>query len=235
MPIVRVNHCVPILNIYKRMGHIYSTENNIHHFVIGYMINPSLHINNVFRTKVQKCLGCYFSIETIKTIRDCLMKNNTSIMELIMIYETVGMAIRKVYIVLSCVVYNIIDNYVCINYLSCQSKILCNISKNSTFKETNFNLLLGIGIPELSLNLVSCHGFMLKPNSIVILNCRSRLINNYLSKVFFIIDWGSKQLNLIPNDVILIINLVDQLKTDYVMVKNEALSAISNILIKICI
>ena len=54
------------------------------------------------------------------------------------------------------------------------------------------------------------------------------MINNYLSKGFFIIDRGSKQLNLIPNDVILRINLVDQLKTDYVMVKNEALSAIAN-------
>ena len=69
---------------------------------------------------------------------------------------------------------------------------------------------------------------MLKSNSTVILNCRSHLINNYLSKGFFIIDRGSTQLNLIPNDVILRINLVDQLQTDYVMVKNEALSDIEN-------
>ena len=54
------------------------------------------------------------------------------------------------------------------------------------------------------------------------------MINNYLSKGFFIINPGSKQLQFIPNDVILIINLVDQLKIDYVMVKNDALSVISN-------
>ena len=69
---------------------------------------------------------------------------------------------------------------------------------------------------------------MLKSNSTVILNFRSLLINNYLSKLFFVVDRGSNQLNLIPNDVILIINLVDQLKTDYVMVKNKALSSIAN-------
>ena len=119
-------------------------------------------------------------------------------------------------------------------------KTLCSISSNPTFKETVFNLLLGIGIPELLLNLVSCHGFMTKSNSTVTLNFRSRLINNYLSKGFFIIEQGSKQLNLIPNYVISRINLVDQLKTDYVMVKNEALSSVANIInncifIKICI
>ena len=83
-------------------------------------------------------------------------------MALIIIYETVGMSIKKVFRVLSCVVYTLIENYVFIDYLSCQSKKLCDISKNTTFKETNFNLLLDIGIPELLLNLVSCHGFMLK-------------------------------------------------------------------------
>ena len=87
-----------------------------------------------------------------------------------MIYENVGKDIRRVYILLSCVVYAIIDNCVCIDYLSCKLKTLCNIANNPTFKETTFNLLLGIGIPEQLLNLVSCDEFMLKSNSTVILN-----------------------------------------------------------------
>ena len=87
---------------------------------------------------------------------------------------------RKLYIVLSCVVYTLIYNYVCIDYLSCQSKTLSGISNNPTFKDTSFNLILGIGIPELLLNLLSCHGFMMNSNSTVILNCQSRLIENYL-------------------------------------------------------
>ena len=58
------------------------------------------------------------------------MKKNTSVMELIMIYENNGKYTKTVYIVLSCVVYTIIDNYVCIRYLLCQSKTLCDISSN---------------------------------------------------------------------------------------------------------
>ena len=104
MPIVGVNHCLPILNMSKIMVHIYIIEKNVYQFVIGYMINPYLHFNNVFKTKVKKCLGCYFSIETMKTLKNCLMRKNTFVMALIMIYETVGIAIIKVYRVLGCVV-----------------------------------------------------------------------------------------------------------------------------------
>ena len=45
------------------------------------------------------------------------MKNDTSVMALIIIYETVGIATKKVYRVLNYVVYNIIDNYISIDYL----------------------------------------------------------------------------------------------------------------------
>ena len=71
------------------------------------------------------------------------------------------------YRVLSCVIYYLIENYVCVDYLSCQSKNLISISSKQKFEQKIFNILLGIGIPELLLNLVSCHGFMKKPNSTV--------------------------------------------------------------------
>ena len=70
------------------------------------------------------------------------------------------------------------------------------------------------------MNLVYCHGFMKEKNSIVILNLRTCLIINYLSKKIYIIEQGTKQLSLIPNDVILRINLNNQSDTDYVMVLN---------------
>ena len=54
MPLVGVNHCTPILHMFKRMVHIYITEKTIHQFEIGYMINPSLRINSIFREQVQK-------------------------------------------------------------------------------------------------------------------------------------------------------------------------------------
>ena len=173
MPIVGVIHRLPMLHLSKRVVHIYTTENTIHKFVIGYSY---LHINRIFREQVQKCLGFYFYIKTMKTIRYFLLNNNTSIMALITIYTNVGKDTRTVYRVLSCGAYALIDNYVCIDYLPCQSKTLCGISSNPKFKEISFNLLLVIGIPELLLNLLSCHGFMKKSNSTVILNFRSGLI-----------------------------------------------------------
>ena len=107
------------------------------------MNNPSLHIKRVFREKVQKFLGCYFLYQD----RDCLLKNNTSVMELIMTYGNNGKYTRIVYRMLICVVYSLIENYVCIDYLLCQSKTLSIISSNIIFKQTSFNISLGIGIP----------------------------------------------------------------------------------------
>ena len=131
------------------------------------------------------------------------------------------------YRVLSCVNYTLIYNYVCIDYVPCKSNTLSAISCNPTFKDTSFNILLGIGIPEMLLNLVSCHGFMKKPNSTLILNCQTRMINNYLSKGFSVIK-QKKQLSLLPNDVRLRINMINPLDTDYFMVKNKAIYAVAN-------
>ena len=98
------------------------------------------------------------------------MNKNKYVIALMIIYEYNEKDTKTVYRVLSCVIYTLVDNYVFIDYLSCQSKILYYISINLSFKETSFNLLLSIEIPELLLNLVSCHGFMKKSNSTVILN-----------------------------------------------------------------
>ena len=90
MPIVGDNNCLPILNLSKIMVHIYITGKTIHQFEIGYMINTSLQFNKIFKTQVEKCLGVSFYIRIIKTFKGCLMKKNTSIMALIMIYENNG-------------------------------------------------------------------------------------------------------------------------------------------------
>ena len=131
-------------------------------------------------------------------------------MVLVIIYENNGGYAKKVYIVLIFVVYSLIDNYVCIDYLPCQSKTLGSISSKPTFQDTSFNILLSIGIPELLLNLFSCHAFIKKTNSTVIINCRSLLINNYLANGLYIIENGSNQLSLLPNDVQLIFNMNNQ-------------------------
>ena len=62
---------------------------------------------------------------------------------------------------------------------------------------------------------------MKKPNSTVILNCRSRLVNNNLAKGFYIIEKDSKQKSMLPNDVKLIINMIYKMDKDFVIEKTE--------------
>ena len=70
-------------------------------------------------------------------------------------------------------------------------------------------------------------------NSTVILNWQTRLIKNYLSKGLSIIEQGKKQLSLFTNDVKLRVNLNNQFDTDYVMVKNRAISAVAKTIKKL--
>ena len=69
MPIAWVDFSLPILHMSKRMVHIYIIEKTVHQSAIGYMINPSLYFNKIFKTQVNIFLGSSFSIETIKSIK----------------------------------------------------------------------------------------------------------------------------------------------------------------------
>ena len=102
---------------------------------------------------------------------EVMKKKDTCVIALIMFYENNGTKPKNMYRVLSCVLYYLIKNYVCIDYISCQYKKLNSISSNRISEQTSFNILLVIGTPQLLPNLVSCHGFTEKPNSTVILNC----------------------------------------------------------------
>ena len=138
-------------------------------------------------------------------------------------YDSKGKKPIKVYNVLICILYSLIYYYVCIDYISCQSKALSSISTNRIFKKRSYNILIGTGIPEVLLNIVSWHGLMDKPNPHIILNCQSCLVNKYLAKGLFIISNNSEQLRSLPNDVKLRICTIDQLETAFVMAKNTAI------------
>ena len=81
----------------KIMVHIYSIDNSINQFSVGYMINPSLHVNKVLREKVEKFLNDKFYEKTMETIRGCLNNNNTCVIALIMFNENNGVKPKKVY------------------------------------------------------------------------------------------------------------------------------------------
>ena len=79
----------------KIMVHIYYIDDSINQFAIGYMINPSLHVDKVFREKVEKFLNYTYHEKKMETIRDFMKNNNTCIIALIMFYENNGVKTKK--------------------------------------------------------------------------------------------------------------------------------------------
>ena len=69
----------------------------------------------------------------------------------------------------------------------------------------------------------------------MILNFRTCLIKKYLSKELSSIEQKKNQLRFLPNYVKSRINLINQLDTDYVMVKNKAILTVSNTIKKLYI
>ena len=61
-----------------------------------------------------------FGETTQPFIKYTLEKNNTSVLELIIFYEIRADNPNKYYRVLSCVIYTITKNYVCIDYIACK-------------------------------------------------------------------------------------------------------------------
>ena len=63
--------------------------------------------------------------------------------------------------VLSCVIYTIIDKYVCIDYLGTEKNKISDlkIACTGSIKHDgmDYNNLFVIGIPDLLLNMLSCH------------------------------------------------------------------------------
>ena len=68
-----------------------------------------------------KCIKIKFGEITQPHISKVLSKQNTRVLALLMSYETRKNP-KKIFIVLSCVIYTIISNYVCIDYLGYESK-----------------------------------------------------------------------------------------------------------------
>ena len=73
-------------------------------------MNPSLKCNKVFREQVEKCLSVSFHEKIMETTRYFLKKKNTCVMARIMFYDDNGLKPKKLYRVLSCVVYSLIYN-----------------------------------------------------------------------------------------------------------------------------
>ena len=114
-----------ILLIHMSKRNIYIEESNerMNEFCFAYMFNSTLYKNKVLKDQVKACLGNTFDADTNKHINNILFRRNTRVIALIVHYEHGTFKTRNVFKVLSCVIYTIIDKYVCIDYLCTEKKI----------------------------------------------------------------------------------------------------------------
>ena len=127
-------------------------------FSFAYMCNPHLHINEMFTKQVKACLSKTFGDDTNKQINLIMKQPNTRVFALIMIYEQGQNQTEKRFKVLSCVIYTMIDKYVCIDYLCTLKNKLREIKVNhanlNKHEDQDYNNLFGIGIPDILMNIV---------------------------------------------------------------------------------
>ena len=74
IPLLGLYHRQPLLHMSKIFVYINTTYERINPFSIGYMINPTLQVNKVFRDKVEKFLRDTFHQNTMKGIKHFLRK-----------------------------------------------------------------------------------------------------------------------------------------------------------------
>ena len=86
---------------------------------------------------------------------------------------------------LSCVIYTIIERYVCIDYLGTEIKKINELRLGCTLQTKHegmdYDNLFGIVIPYILLNIVSWHGFLNNNEYIVILKCTNRMSDYYFN------------------------------------------------------
>ena len=67
--------------------------------------------------------------------------------------------------------------------------------------DKSFERILGIGIPDLLMNLMSFRGFLRNINYVVILKFPKGMLEYNFSKGFTILECNDKNLAKLPNDV----------------------------------
>ena len=75
----------------------------------------------------------------------------------------------------------------------------------------------GLGIPEILMNIMTCHEYTRSPNSSVIISFHNELVPYYISKVFYPVEKEDGMYNNIPEAVMDEINGVGIYKDDHTM------------------
>ena len=136
--------------------------------------------------------------------------------------------------VLIFVIYTIIRNDVCIDYLGSEKAKLSDLRPgvSGRYKHLGKNYInvLGFGIPNLLLNLLSCQGFSKKNESVVILKCPHRMSECYFNKRFIIFNCNENNLKRLTYLVKDIVGAEVTINSDKVMLCYTTIPSTSNTL-----
>ena len=137
---------------------------------------------------MKTCLSNTFAADNNRHINKTLMNRYTRVLALVVFYELGTFNPIKMFKVLSCVIYTIIDRYVCIDYLGTETRKISEIhlvfSLKTRHENKDYDNLFGIGIPEIFMNMLSCQGFLNNNESIVILKCPNMISQYYFNTRF---------------------------------------------------
>ena len=125
------NNRLPLFHMTKSLVYIQEIDQHINQFSIGYMINPRLNTNGIFKDQVNICMMKTFNVTEQKHITKILTQENTIVLALLWFYESNTKESKKLFRVLSSVIYTILGNYVCIDYLACLPKLLSTYPLNA--------------------------------------------------------------------------------------------------------
>ena len=110
--VLGANCHIPSIHMSNRKIWIEETNQCINEFYFAYMLNPILNKNKAFKDQVKACLNNKFGADNNKHINKTLMKQDTKVLALVVFYELGNFNPRKMFRVLSCVIYTIIDRCV---------------------------------------------------------------------------------------------------------------------------
>ena len=200
--VLEANFCIPLLHMSNRKIWIVEINQRINEFSFAYMLNLHLNINKSFKDQVKTCLSNTFCADTNKHINKTLMNQYTRVLAFVVFYEHGTFNPRKMFKVLSCVIYTIIDRYVCIYYLGSETNKISELNLGCSLKtrheNKDYDNLFGIGISDIFMNMLSCQRFLNNNESIVILKCPNRMSQYYFNKEFIQLTCDEDHLKTLP-------------------------------------
>ena len=104
------------------------------------------------------------------------------------------------------------------------------LGTGGSYKNFNksYDNVLGIGIPDLLMNLLSCHGFLKNKDSVVIIKCPNGMFEYYFSKGFIHFDCDKKKLEKLPSEINNRIGAEVTDNSDKVMIFSNKIPSTSN-------